>query len=105
MARTCSQYDKLWEPLTDFAFRDAFFCTFEAKLGGFGLAGLLFIAFPILAVYIRTQSLAYCAMLLLLIGGIVIPGMLAIGASLWGVLILMAGPVGVILLLWRINRN
>lgn len=105
MARNCGQYEHLWSPLADFAFRDGFFCTFEAKLGGFGLAGLLLIAFPIMAVYIRTQSLAYCSMLLLLIGGIVIPGMLAIGASVWGVLILMTGPIGVILLLWRINRN
>lgn len=85
----CNPNEDFVDRLTDFEFWTAFTCQYADPIGFYVLGALVYtgVALPI---YVRTGSITIPAILLLIIGGLVVPQMAGVATPIVTIVIVMA---------------
>lgn len=102
----CSDYNgKWWEALSDEMMRDAVLCPWQAEVGGAVFATIVLIGIVNLPIYIRQESAIMPTVITVIVGGILLVEMAAMGQALFIVTLLFTLGLGPVLVLRRIQTT
>lgn len=95
----CEDYTSIWEPIAQMAVKDAAFCPYHDTMGAIAFATIVMFGVIFVPMTIRQDSYITPLVVAIIIGGVIMTSMAAMGQGIVTLALLVGLPIALLLLI------